>query len=246
MKLPKIFKPQKNYSLSRFGRNYDGGYLVSNKSILDAKSLISFGVLDDTSFEVDFLKLNKVPIFCFDHTLTRNYWKKRIFNDIGASIFNLNLKFLINTFERYLESRKFFKLNNVKLFNQTITYNSIRKILKYEILKPIFFKIDIEGSEYRILDELIESQDLIVGLVIEFHNVDLQLEKIIDFINKFNLQLTHIHPNNYGEVDKFNNPTVIEFTFEKNPIEGTSDLFLPNRLDQPNNPDKHDLELFFN
>ena len=44
--------------------------------------------------------------------------------------------------------------------------------------KPVFFKIDIEGSEYRILDDLINYQKVIEGLVVEFHNVDLHLEKI--------------------------------------------------------------------
>ena len=46
----------------------------------------------------------------------------------------------------------------------------------------IFLKIDIEGSEYRILDDLIRYQDLIKGLVIEFHNIDLHMEKILNFI----------------------------------------------------------------
>ena len=39
------------------------------------------------------------------------------------------------------------------------------------------------------------------GLVIEFHDIDLHIEKIKNFINSFNLTLTHVHPNNYGAVD---------------------------------------------
>ena len=39
------------------------------KTILETEHLISFGILDDTSFESDFLKTNKVPIICFDHTI---------------------------------------------------------------------------------------------------------------------------------------------------------------------------------
>ncbi len=59
MTLPLILKPKKTYKLSRFGRNNDGGYLVSNQSVLQAKILISFGILDDISFESDFLKIKK-------------------------------------------------------------------------------------------------------------------------------------------------------------------------------------------
>jgi len=38
--------------------------------------------------------------------------------------------------------------------------------------------MDIEGGEYRILDNLIKHQDKICGIVIEFHDIDLHLEKI--------------------------------------------------------------------
>ena len=53
------------------------------------------------------------------------------------------------------------------------------------------------------------------GLVIEFHDVDLHQEKILEFINNFNLELTHIHPNNFGLKDDNGDPKVIEMTFEK-------------------------------
>lgn len=246
MTLPLILKPEKNYKLSRFGRSNDGGYLVSSQSVLQAKILISFGILDDVSFEFDFLKVNKIPILCFDHTLKKSYWKKRLFNDLGAAIYNFNWKFLLNTIKRYFESKNFFKLDNITLFNKTITAGSVKEILKKQnLMKPFFFKIDIEGSEYRILQELIEIQDSICALIIEFHDIDLHLEKIIYFTKEFDLTLTHIHPNNYGEKDKNGNPTVVELTFERNPTENSNDLSLPNISDQPNNPAATDIELKF-
>ena len=246
MSLPNIFKPTKNFKLTRVGRDNDGGYLVSNHSILKAKNLISFGILDDISFEENFLKINNIPILCFDHTINKSYWKKRIYNDLGAAIYNLNFKFISNTIRRYFESKKFFNSKNIKLYNETIKEGSIRKILKQHYLeKPIFFKIDIEGSEYRILEELIEIQNSLCGLVIEFHDVDLHVEKIKNFIEKLQLTLTHIHPNNYGPVDKNNDPTVIEFTFEKQPIEISENCSLPNFLDQANNPLEKDIDLKF-
>ncbi len=247
MTLPIFLKPKKNYDLARFGRENDGGYLVSKKTILEAKHLISFGILDDTSFESDFLKINKIPIICFDHTINKNYWKKRLYNDIGAAIYNLNLKYIKNTIVRFLESKNFFKLSNVKLFNETVSNGYIKKIINKENFKnPLFFKIDIEGSEYRLLDELIEFQDIICGLIIEFHDIDLHIKKIDNFINSFNLTLTHIHPNNYGALDPNGNPTVIELTFEKNPPETSGNLSFPNLLDQPCNPNNKDIELKFN
>ena len=90
-----------------------------------------------------------------------------------------------------------------------------------------------------------EFQDLICGLVIEFHDIDLHIQKINDFIRSFNLVLTHIHPNNFGQKDKNGDPIVIELTFEKNPIETNKDHGIPNMFDQPNNPDAKDIDLKF-
>ena len=246
MALPLFLKPKKDYQLNRLGRNNDGGYLVSEKTVLEAKTLVSFGILDDTSFESDFLNINKIPNLCFDHSINKSYWKKRFFNDFGSAVYKFNWKILLNTFQRYLESKKFFTLKNIDLYIETVKEGYIRNIFnRNDLNKPFFFKIDIEGAEYRVLDELIEFQDLICGLVIEFHDIDLHIQKINDFIRSFNLVLTHIHPNNFGQKDKNGDPIVIELTFEKNPIETNKDHVIPNMFDQPNNPDAKDIDLKF-
>jgi hypothetical protein len=246
MALPSFLKPKKNYLLNRFGRNNDGGYLVSQKTVLEAKTLVSFGILDDTSFELDFLNTNQIPNLCYDHSINKSYWKKRFFNDFGSAVYKLNWKILLNTFQRYLESKSFFKLTNIDLYIETVKEGCIRNIFnRNDLNKPIFFKIDIEGAEYRVLDELIEFQDLICGLVIEFHDIDLHIQKIHNFIKSFNLELTHIHPNNFGQKDKNGDPIVIELTFEKSPIEINKSLSMPNIFDQPNNPAAKDIDLKF-
>ena len=242
----RTLNPKKNFNLIRCGRNNDGGYLVSNKTILEAKTLIAFGILDDCSFEGDFIKINSVNVYCYDHTVNKSYWKKRIYNDIGAFLYNFNWPFIKNTLTRYFEFRNFFKMKSNYLDIKTITTSSIKKILsENNFPKPLFFKIDIEGSEYRILDELMEFQDNLCGLVIEFHDLDLNLDRVKNFINNFKLSLTHIHPNNYGSVDEKNDPLVIEMTFEKHPEESKKNLIFPNEFDQPNNPNNKDIILNF-
>ena len=59
MALPNILRPVKT-ELIRCGAKNDGGYLVSKKSIKSANTLISFGILDDCSFENDFLKIKDI------------------------------------------------------------------------------------------------------------------------------------------------------------------------------------------
>jgi len=58
--LPKIFKPQNKYNLIRLWRDNDGGYLIEENSLLEANSLLSFGLSYDWSFEKKFLVLKDV------------------------------------------------------------------------------------------------------------------------------------------------------------------------------------------
>ena len=59
MYLHKIFKPKKEYELTRLGKKNDGGYLVGIQTVKESQYLISFGIRDDWSFEKDFLKKQK-------------------------------------------------------------------------------------------------------------------------------------------------------------------------------------------
>ena len=104
--------------------------------------------------------------------------------------------------------------------------------------------MDIETSEYRILDEIIENQDKFTGIAIEFHDVDLHLEKIIKFIGLLEMTLVHIHPMNQALVVN-DIPTQIELTFSKNPIKVNDEPKLPHTLDMPGNPAFKEVELKF-
>ena len=56
--------------------------------------------------------------------------------------------------------------------------------------------MDIEGSEYRVLNDLIKIKKKLIGLAIEFHDVDLNIEKILSFNKKIGLKLVNVHANN--------------------------------------------------
>ena len=242
MPLDKIFKPIANYELVRVGRSNDGGYLIGKNSINNSKYLISMGLDLDWSFEEDFKKKNdKINIICFDNNLDKKFILKKIIIQTILIIFNKNLNYLIFLIKSFI---------NFDVFIKKVTYK--KKIINYgDVLKiqnginNLFFKIDIEGSEYRILDELITIKNKITGLVIEFHDVDLHLSKIENFINNIGLKLIHIHPNNFGGLDKFGNPYLIELTFEKEPVILKETNSLPHKHDMKNNPDADDITLTF-
>jgi len=74
-------------------------------------------------------------------------------------------------------------------------------------------------------------------------------DKIKTFIDKFNLNLVHIHVNNYGIIKKNGFPTVIELTFSPKKYnlrrDDSENNFPLENLDQPNNKNKKDTSVFF-
>ena len=88
-------------------------------------------------------------------------------------------------------------------------------------------------------------QKKFTGIIIEFHDIDYHKDLIKNFINKLNLSLVHIHPNNNSLIDNTNDPTCVEITFEKKPVAIEKELNFPNELDMRNNPKKKDILLNF-
>ena len=239
MTLPLILKPKGLYSLARIGPNNDGGYLVGEKSIHNSKYLISLGIFDDWAFEKEFFdKNNNIQIYCYDDVLSAFWLLKNIFK------FLVNLKFKL-TFKKIKIFIDYFLIKKKINFNKKkIVSKDLLKISKGK--KDILLKIDIEGSEYRILNDILEIEVDLIGLVIEFHDVDLHLEKIIKFIKSLKyLKIIHIHPNNFGNISFDNKPTIIEITFEHNPELISKDFDLPNPLDSKNDPTCDDINLKF-
>jgi hypothetical protein len=242
MPLPSFLKPKNTYELKRIGRNNDGGYLIGSSSIKKTKNLVSLGIHDDWSFEKKFFELNnKIKVFCYDDQTSIKFLIKKILNNLIFFFSSLQLKNLlrsiINLFEFIQISKK------IKFVKKKINYNDLNNIT--ENLDKIFMKIDIEGSEYRIIEDLLKIENKLVGLVIEFHDIDLHIDKIEKFMNKTKLELIHIHPNNYSSLDKFNNPITIELSFENNPTPVKNLFTIPHELDQNCNPRGPNMNISF-
>jgi len=238
VKLPQYFKYQTAKDLIRLGRNNDGGYLVSESDIESSEILIGLGINDDWSFEEDFSRKKKIPILAFDASVSLKVYLRNLI----TSIVRIDKPYLffhwLKTIFSYL---KFFKneIRHIKQFvgiDYSLLHTSLSSIIDNVGDKNIFLKVDVEGSEYRFLDTLLDKQSQITGLVIEFHDCDIHSDLIEKFIKKTSLKLVHIHANNYAPVRLDSNlPLVLELTFSKNaPLEKKA--ILPHNLDMPNDP----------
>ena len=150
----------------------------------------------------------------------------------------------------YKDYKNFFKNKNIEHKelrigngNECIDLKKILEDRKSEL--PAFIKIDIEGSEYRIFEQILLYQNSFTGIGIELHDVDIHMEKIKDLIKNLDMKLVHIHGQNPAHIAKNDIPTQIELTFARNPEIIGSNVELPHKLDQPANPTFKETELIF-
>ena len=242
MTFSRIFKPRHNYLLERIGKENDGGYLINPNAILKSNYLLSIGIFDDWSFEKNFITYNRsAKVLCYDDLISFSFIFIRSIKKIVLDLFRFKFK---NIFKNlYLTIDYALISNKIKFHKKNIYKEDLLKIITN--FENVFLKIDIEGSEYSVLEDIIKIQNKLTALIIEFHDVDINRKIIENFISKFELELTHIHPNNYGRLDQNNDPTLIELSFERYPKICEGEIKFPNNMDQNNNPKKKEITIRF-
>ena len=248
-----------NSKLFRLGSIDDGGYVVPKADVKSSNLLISMGISDNWDFEKDFRKNSKAKILAFDYSINNNFWITKFKKDLIKLIqFKIFKPRKIYKMFQYIDFLIFFRLNkNNQFFLEKIGKNedsiSLDNIIKKytQNNEKIFLKIDIENYEYEIIDDIILHKSKIQGIVIEFHSISKNLEKIYNFMNKLNsdLELAHIHINNYSVKEKDQFPEAIELTFSRKSLLdqnliNNKDYPIKN-LDFPNSKRNKDIKITF-
>ena len=261
MNFPKFLKPYfiKKEELTRLGSIDDGGYVLPIKDIKLSDVLISLGISDNWDFEKDFSKRSKVNVIAYDNSINNNFWiskfKKDLIKFIKLKIFKPKKIYKMFQYIDFISFFKFNKKNNffLKKIGNCEDCINIQEIISYHVSKDqkIFFKIDIEGSEYEILDQIISNQEKIQGIVIEFHNVTRNFDTIKEFLSKIknNLNLVHIHANNYSTKQVNDFPEALELTISNINLNNydfdkSRDYPIKN-LDFPNSKRSPDIKIDF-
>jgi len=246
MPIPLSLKPKYEYDLIRIGSRNDGGYLIEKNSLFESEFLLSFGISTDWSFEKEFIGRNNVNLKCFDGSIDDLYWLTWKNKAIKKAL-RFSFKEIYKYYKIKLSFHKFFNTQNFACFyiGKKKGQIGIDEIINKIPHKKIFFKIDIEGSEYEILDQLIKSKSRVSGIAIEFHDCDKNIESISDFIKKIDMPVVHIHANNYDPVNKIGIPKTIEITFSCNPSIIGKQSKLPHKFDMPNKYNKSEIKLEF-
>lgn len=258
---PKFLKPffLRKEELIRLGSIDDGGYVLPINDIKNSDVLISLGISDNWDFEKHFSRMSNAKILAYDHSIDSNFWISKFKKDF---IKFLKLKIFkpkkIYKMIQYIDFLFFFRLKTknkffLKKIGKTNGCVNIGEIVSDHINEneKIFLKIDIEGSEYEILDQIVSIKDKIQGLIIEFHNVSKNLDIIENFLKKIKdyLNLVHIHANNYSVKDANEFPEAIELSISSIDLNNL-DLddvreYPIKNLDFPNSKRSPDIKIFF-
>ena len=227
----------KSNNLCRIGGYRDGGYVLPFSSIVDSDILISGGIGSNARYETDAIDINpKIKIIPYD----KSFSVIRMFLRILYHVFKKNIDFrqsMIESLSAIIIKNKFgirkeflTKKNDIErvLFQNKITSNKI------------LIKLDIEGSEYEILESIFSNESRITALNIEFHSLNKQknLQLLKSFVQKTKMKLIFVSINETSIVDGF--PSIIELSF-------TSDKYLDNKdhfLQASSFPGNYKLEYF--
>lgn len=235
--LPGVLRPLHPQDLVRLGRNNDGGYVVAEADVRASDVLIGLGLNDDWSFEAQFSALSGRPVVGYDASVgAKEFLKKAIKSVVpwfpGSPVHYLNT---------LVGFRKFFSGANQHFAEHVglaaTGYITMDQLFERHPNGKVFLKIDIEGSEYRLLDSILRNQGRITGLVIEFHDFDIHIGRVVDFVKRSSLKVVSVNANNFaGLASPGGLPLVVEVTFSSSEVlagKPTTTLHQPNDRSKP-------------
>ena len=256
--LPIELRPFDVPELIRLGRECDGGYVVDRRSVLGSDQLLSLGLSDDWTFEQDFRDSVDVPITVYDGSVDSWVFARKLIQDVVKMPFKKLIGMRSpatprNYYTALREYPKFFS-GKIKHYKQHVGRDmhpkeiTLKSVFEKSIPKSahnVFLKMDIEGSEYFTLNDIISESERLSGTIIEFHNVPTNMEKILNFVDRFELGICHVHCNNALSLSNFIVPEIIEISFTKFETKLSENMQLPNKYDRPNLMDRPDYKIRF-
>ncbi len=209
--LPSFWKPVDNVALLRLGSKSDGGYWLSSASLAATQTLLSFGLSSNWDFEEEFRYQSGAKIICFDHTVNAFFWRKHAVSMIS--------KMRLSDLGCYFSYKRFFKTSSevehrlVQVGYDGPGSTSLATLMRDIPPRSLFLKCDIEGSEYRIFNDILAYQECLTGIAIEFHDIDLHREKVSKLLEGLkDFVIVALAANNFGGIDSNGDPIVIEMS----------------------------------
>lgn len=219
----------------RLGANRDGGYVISQSCLRDSRALLSLGLGDDWSFDRKWRWYKPQDIIhAYDGTINPDTMPTSVQRDYHLFWREPCVHFPANIGKDHQPGQR-----------------SFQQAMRAMATDSVFVKMDIEGGEWQLIDELVRHHVMITGMVIEFHDVGRLRDDFIAAVRHLNRNffITHLHANNSCGDCEDGLPQVIEISWANrhylpDPVVPRYDVYLPG-LDWPNVESTADSEMYF-
>ena len=241
--------------LCRVGNLSDGGYVMSRLAIERSDVMLSLGLGENWSFEKAFSAINKnASIDIYDHTVSFHFFVIKLMKGIVKYLlFKDSFSNLLARTKRLKDYFFFWVMNSRnKHHHIRIGEASLSAALsRYKNSDLIGLKVDIEGSEWEILNSIARNKDRFEFMLIEIHEFDKHVEQLRNFLSELSGQfvLAHLHANDFETLGTSGFPKVFEITLLRssgttNTTGYRSELPIPG-LDVPNAKNRPDFLIKF-
>ena len=220
-----------NCELTRFGEEFDGGYLACGNLLSDVKSAYSYGISGYDGWGCEISTTLKVPVHQYDCFNTT-----KPVCSTGQTIFHAEC-IAPNTFVD-ADGRPFDSMQNQFVKNG-------------DAGKHVIVKMDVEGAEW---DSMLQTPDAVFEkidqMIFEFHGVDGNIARSLEVVLKLKrfFHVAHLHINNYSclrDIQPFGG-WAYEVSFVNKrlaQVDPNGKVWLPSPLDTPNNPAAPDCQV---
>lgn len=160
-----------------YGNGYGGFYVCPE--VINSKSVVySFGIGEDISFDIAIIENHDCHVFGFDPTPKSINWVKSQSLPLKFSFFELGISNKSEFTEFYLPKNSNYISGSI--INQSNIDLKEKVIVKVKTIQDILnelghnhidvLKMDIEGSEYDVIENILDSNISVNQILIEFHD----------------------------------------------------------------------------
>jgi FkbM family methyltransferase len=198
---PPKYRIDSKINSERHGSLYGGWNIIP--AILDQNSIVySIGIGRDISFDLSIISQYKCQIFAYDPTPEVKTWingqnipREFIFHPVGLSSEDGFLKFYTPKEKGHISHSAFANDNSLEL--EVASQRLKTMMMEHKHNHIDLLKMDIEGFEYSIIDDLIECDIKPKQLLIEFHHFFPQVgndrtEEAIQKLKDYGYQLYYV------------------------------------------------------